>query len=239
MFFALSQPSVRDVMAIDTDFDGVADDVEAVCGGDAGDPTLRPERTDHHFAGQDDDGDQAIDEPLPGASSSYDCDGDGFIGSAEAQIFSPSTTGDQSPCGTNGWPLDFVSGGTPNSTNQVTITDLTSFLAPTRRINTNPNDSGFSTRWDLLPGAGVFGDVINISDLTALFSGTTGSPPMLGGPRALNGPDCPWPVATGSFALASVPNTTFTEAVALVPIPGTATDAVMLTQHAEQVWRVS
>jgi hypothetical protein len=77
----------------------------------------------------------------------------------------------------------------PNSTNKVTVTDLTSFLAPQRRINTSPGDGGYDKRWDLAPGAGLFTKVINISDLTSVIMV---APPMLYGARAFNGPPCPW-----------------------------------------------
>ena len=89
------------------------------------------------------------------------------------------------------WPLDFVSGGYPDSTDKVTITDLTSFLAPVRRLDTSSGEPNFSSRWDLVPGNGmIFPGMINVTDLTAMFAGSTGSPPMLGGARALNGPSC-------------------------------------------------
>jgi hypothetical protein len=117
------------------------------------------------------------------------CDGDGYTGAAEANVFPSVTLRDQDPCGTTSWPADFVSGGIPNSTNKVTITDLTSFLAPTRRMNTSPGDVGFDVRWDITPGAGLFAKVININDMTSLI---VVSPPMLG-VRAFNGPLCPWP----------------------------------------------
>ena len=108
-------------------------------------------------------------------------------------MFSPALRRDQDPCGTTAWPLDFVSGGVPDSTNTIRISDVTSFLAPDRRIDTNPGDPGYSVRYDLLPGPGVFTYTINISDLTALFAGPTSTPPMLGGTRAFDGPACPWP----------------------------------------------
>jgi hypothetical protein len=100
---------------------------------------------------------------------------------------------DQDPCGTDGWASNFVSGGIPNSTNKVTITDLTSFLAPARRLDTSPGNVNFSSRWDLVPGKGLFSQWIVINDLTALLAGASGSPAMLGGARAFNGPTCPWP----------------------------------------------
>ena len=55
----------------------------------------------------------------------------------------------------NAWPADLVSGSIPDSTNRVNIMDLTSFLAPVRRINTSPGDVG-DRRWDLVLGQGVF-----------------------------------------------------------------------------------
>ena len=84
----------------DDDNDGVADIDENACGGASVNPTLRPERIDGTFDGVDDDGDTAIDEPLPGGATNFDCDGDGFKGSAENHVFSylPQTNGDQMTC---------------------------------------------------------------------------------------------------------------------------------------------
>ncbi len=84
------------------------------------------------------------------------------------------------------WPSDFVSGGIPISTDKVTITDLTSFIAPMRRLDTSPGAANFSARWDLVPGRGLFTQWIGINDLTALIAGATGYPAMFGGNRALN-----------------------------------------------------
>ncbi|HSP55111.1 MAG TPA: thrombospondin type 3 repeat-containing protein, partial [Dehalococcoidia bacterium] len=100
---------------------------------------------------------------------------------------------DQDPCGLASWPSDFVSGGIPNSTNKVTVTDLTSFLAPVRHLDTSPGHPGFNSRWDLVPGHGLFPNWIVVNDLTALLAGTSGMPPMLGGVKAFSGPTCPWP----------------------------------------------
>jgi hypothetical protein len=80
------------------------------------------------------------------------------------------------------WPLDLVSGGAPDSTDRITITDLTSFLAPIRRLDTKPGDAGFNARWDLKPGP-VFSNWISIGDLTSLFAGVSGFPPMNGGQK--------------------------------------------------------
>jgi glucose/arabinose dehydrogenase len=225
--------------AADGDQDGVADAAETNCGSDPANPNLRPERTDDQFAGRDDDGDQAIDEALPSTAPGHDCDGDGFTGSAEANVFFPATTRDQDACGLSAWPLDFVSGGIPVSTNRVTLTDVTSFVAPVRRMNTNPGDTGFDRRWDLVPGPGIFSKTININDITATVIGSTSTPQMLGGVRAINGPSCPWPVVAGGYQTISLPNTDVDSAVALVPIPGSPGEAIMLSQFSAQLWRVS
>ena len=91
----------------------------------------------------------------------------------------------------NSWPSDFTSGGTPNSTDKVTITDITSFLAPAHRLNTSPGDTNFNSRWDLVPGKNGFPTFIALNDLTALIAGGTGFPAMFGGStKAYNGPAC-------------------------------------------------
>ncbi len=144
------------------------------------------------FSGHDDDGGVLIDEVLPPGAGSYDCDGDGYVGSTEDHVFGAGTRRDQDACGVSAWPSDFASGGTPDSTNRITLGDLTSFLAPTRRLDTSPGDAGYDVRWDLSPGPGALTKVINLGDLTTLLAGPTGSPPMLFGARAFNGPACPW-----------------------------------------------
>lgn len=86
------------------------------------------------------------------------------------------------------WPADlFTATGVPATYNKITIQDLTTFLAPTRRLDSSPGDTGYDKRWDLVPGAGIFGKDINISDLTNL---NTVAPPMFGGQRAMTGPVC-------------------------------------------------
>jgi hypothetical protein len=107
------------------------------------------------------------------------------------------STSDQDACGYSGWPLDFISGGIPDSTNRINITDLVSFLAgPSgRRLDTRPGDTAYSRRWDLIPGpnAGT-GTWIQVGDLTALFGGFTGFPPMSFGNKVFGTPFvCPWP----------------------------------------------
>ncbi|MEK6967075.1 MAG: NosD domain-containing protein [Nanoarchaeota archaeon] len=118
-----------------------------------------------------------------------DWDNDGFNNTNEVLI----GTNPFDPCGIDGWPADFVNGSIPNSTNRITIADVTSFLAPIRRMNTNLNESPDNKRWDLVPGKGLFTTDINIQDLTSLIAGPTAFPPMLGGAKAFNGPECPIP----------------------------------------------
>jgi len=88
------------------------------------------------------------------------------------------------------WPSDLISGSIPNSTDKVTIGDLSSFVAPTRRLGTKPGDANFNKRWDLTPAAALGGQWINVFDLSALIAGSTGNPPMFGGARAFSGPTC-------------------------------------------------
>jgi hypothetical protein len=131
--------------------------------------------------------------PLDDDSDGYNNDGCPQVGSLSEADFNIGLT-DQDPCGTNGWPSDFVIGGIPNSTNRVTITDLTSFVAPVRRLDTAPGHPDFQMRWDLIPGPGVFNNWIMIDDLTALLAGPSGFPPMLYAARAFNHTSgCPWP----------------------------------------------
>jgi len=101
----------------DSDGDGVFDADEAVCGGSVYNAALRPERID--LAG-DDDGDTLVNEPLPPGSENNDCDGDGYKGSAENNVYLPSILGDQDSCGWAptsapfgipiGWPADLRGG---------------------------------------------------------------------------------------------------------------------------------
>jgi hypothetical protein len=63
---------------------------------------------------------------------------------------------------------------------------VTSFLAPLRRLDTNPGDDFYSPRWDLLPGRGSLANFINIQDLLAPLAGDTGYPPMFGGVQAMD-----------------------------------------------------
>jgi hypothetical protein len=132
-------------------------------------------------------------ETLVTLLAASDPDGDGYDNGAEAAIGTSSSDGcgpGAEPGPSAGWPSDFVSGGVPDSTDLVTVLDLTSFLAPERRLDTDPGPGAFDARWDLDPGPGVLGTWINIADLTTLLAGPTGFPPMLGGTRAFDGPAC-------------------------------------------------
>ncbi|HSP56310.1 MAG TPA: thrombospondin type 3 repeat-containing protein, partial [Dehalococcoidia bacterium] len=181
----------------DSDGDGYADVLEA------GSPLCR-------LAG-DDDHDGVINDgcPAQGAaetvcSGSSDEDGDGrvndgcpFVGSLSEGQFKILTRHlarcgvGSTPAQSDAWPSDLVSGGIPNSTDKVNITDLTNFLAPIRRLGFNPGQVGFNSRWDLSPGPSMFPSWINVSDLTALLAGSSGMPPMFGGStRAFSGPAC-------------------------------------------------
>jgi len=174
----------------DDDNDRVADVAEGPCGG-ATPSSLRPERLDGAFATVDDDGDTLVDEPLPGGSETSDCDGDGYTGLKEEYIYIAAGTGkDQDPCGNSGWPADLVVSTGPNA-NRITLNDLISFYFPSpRKLNTNPGDPGYNQRWDLVPGSGGAGKVINLIDISSL---TILKPPMLFGVKAFSGPVCPWP----------------------------------------------
>jgi hypothetical protein len=202
---------IGDACDSDDDGDGVADVDEVACGGNPLNPALRPERVDGIFFNSDDDGDLMMDEPLPPAASAFDCDGDGFKGSAEDHVYSylpgPPMDGDQKTCQeydlahpnpsgnvkpSKRWPADMNMG--PFSLNQISLTDLTTLLAPIRYFGTNVGTNPADVRFDLRPGPDGGGPTdINLLDLTALIAGATANPPMLGGVRALGGPACPWP----------------------------------------------
>ena len=147
---------------------------EAACGSHPLSAASLPERTD---TPADDDGDTLVNEPLPPGAAAYDCDGDGFIGTAETNV----ATSDQDPCGNNGWPSDLVPGGL--QPNRLNIEDLGSFVQPVRRLGTSSGDPGFNVRWDLLPGS-IVGKTINIQDVAATVIGATAYPPMFGGTDA-------------------------------------------------------
>jgi hypothetical protein len=78
------------------------------------------------------------------------------------------------------WPSDLNSG--TGSIDKITLTDLTSFLVPIRRLDTFPGHVNFNVRWDLKPGSGSANWIV-LDDLTALLAGPSGNPPMNGGAR--------------------------------------------------------
>jgi hypothetical protein len=84
--------------------------------------------------------------------------------------------------------LDFISGSIPDSTDRITISDLASFTAPIRHYGTSPGHPDFDSRWDLQPGPGILTTWINVNDIAAMTSGTTGYPPMFNGERAFGAP---------------------------------------------------
>ena len=157
-----------------------------------------------------------LDDPLkPGDAArcaTWGCDGDGYSWAIEKYIDDegltlssnnpPDTIVGTDPllrCGagavptpSDAWPSDFASGGIPTSTDKVNILDITSFLAPTRRLDSKLGQTNYSRRWDLVPGNTTGSTWITVQDLTALIAGTSGNPPMspFNGARAFNGPAC-------------------------------------------------
>ena len=178
---------VSNVTDADDDADLVTDADEGACGSDSLHDLRVPERLDGAFAAADDDGDALTDEPLPPGSEDFDCDGDGYRGDTEAQVFAGATGRDQDPCGTGAWAADLAAGSF--SANKVNIGDLASFISPVRRLNTSPGNDDFDPRWDVVPGT-TFGEWINVQDLGSLI---VLRPPLMNGGRAYNGPSCPWP----------------------------------------------
>ena len=154
-----------------------------------------------------------LDDPLkPGDAArcaTWGCDGDGYSWAIEKYLDDAglplSVTAEDTIVGTDpllrcgvgavptpsdAWPSDFVSGSVPNSTDKVNVLDITSFLAPTRRLDTKFGQTNYSRRWDLVPGNATGTNWIVVQDLTALIAGTSGSPPMLpfSGTRAFQRP---------------------------------------------------
>jgi Ca2+-binding RTX toxin-like protein len=177
--------------AIDDDGDGWINDgcpgasETVACGASALNAASRPERID---TPGDDDGDTLVNEALPPGAAAYDCDGDGYAGTREANV----TTSDQDPCGGSGWPSDLFP-STPGGFqyNTLNIQDLGSFIAPVRRMGTSLGNPNFSVRWDLVPG-GTIGGAINLQDIAATVTGASGFPPMLGGQQKAFGKVCPY-----------------------------------------------
>jgi hypothetical protein len=188
----------------DRDGDGYTDIVESgtpLCAGAANDDA----NVDLEAPAAPNDGCPALGAAEVACADAVDGDGDGLVndgcpiaGALSEAAFNIGTNASDR-CGVGpeagpsaAWPPDFVSGGIFGSTDAVMIDDLNSFLAP-RRLDTSPGDVSFSSRWDLVPGSGIFVTWINIGDLNQLLGGLPAFPPMLLGARALFGPLCTAP----------------------------------------------
>ena len=186
--------ATSDCSDADDDNDGYIDDAETgilLCKNAVNDDSFDAESI--YFVN---DGCPAIGVPETNCGGALDNDLDGYPndGCPKDGTFSEAQfkigTGARDPCGYDGWPSNTFDGG--GSANKVDIQDLTSFLAPVRILNSSPGDAAFNSRWDLVPGPGVFAKFININDMTALIAGTSGFPPMFGGQRVFNHV-CPFP----------------------------------------------
>lgn len=200
---ATAETGAQCANAIDDDTDAWINDgcpgssETLACGANSLNPASMPERIDTTW---DDDGDTQINEGLPPGAEAYDCDGDGFVGSVEANIFfTAGGNGDRDPCGNNGWPADLT------GDNKLDIADINSFIHPIGvhvdshgawqyfNHHTTDNPAWNVQRWDLVPDG-----VIDIADMNALnpvVLNPTARPPMFGGLPAFftNGGVCPWP----------------------------------------------
>jgi hypothetical protein len=124
-------------------------------------------------------------------------DGDGYTDVAEANVgtLNPDHCGNLMTIPGNtfttsgAWPPDLRSGPEAFSLHKVNVSDLGSYIAPFRRINTSPGDPNYNVRWDLAPGT-TFGKRINVADMATVTAGVTSVPLMFGGARAFGGPAC-------------------------------------------------
>jgi parallel beta-helix repeat protein len=123
----------------------------------------------------DTDADGAGDHCDPG-----DSDLDGYRDNDEARFIGTSVS---YACDVH-WPSNLYNA--PPSFNQLTIQDVSSFVAPDRHFHTSPGDDSYEARWDIVPGKGGLTEFINIQDVTALVGGITGYPPMFGGGPAFS-----------------------------------------------------
>jgi len=133
----------------------------------------------------DDDGDGIIDDGcpvVPPLSENANNTMTGRLVRCEAGPPSPSP----------GWPSDLFGGIL--SEDNISVQDLSSFIAPVYHFATAPGAPGFHPRWDIAPGTTFGATWINIVDLSTLIAVTpTGYPPMppFGGViKAFGGPDC-------------------------------------------------
>jgi len=188
---------VWDFQDPDDDQDGYTDEVES------GTPLCLDAVNDDSF---DDtavnDGCPAVGVPETVCLGPYDEDGDGRVNDGCPPLGAWSEgqfkigTMSVGRCSYNTtppsrvWPSDLI--WSRYDYLQINIRDLASFVGPVRRINTDPGDPGFDSRWDLVPGRAGLASFINVRDLNAILAGPTGHPPMLNGERAFNGPRCPW-----------------------------------------------
>ncbi len=123
-----------------------------------------------------------------------DKDGDGYSAADEEVIFGDAGR-DRLRCGADSWPSDLMSvyNQVPDTQNRVTILDAASFVTPERRLDTQPGDARYDSRWDIKPGPSGGTNWIDISDVVALTHSSDGFaayPPMFQGERAWNGPSC-------------------------------------------------
>jgi hypothetical protein len=184
-----------DCVDADDDNDGFSDAVEAgspLCAGNANNDGPPPPTNPLNDDTVINDGCPAVGPAEIACDDAVDDDGDGAFNDGCPQVgtFSEAQfkigTGSLDQCGNTGWPLDLVSTGF--SANKFDTVDLASFVAPVRRLGKNAGQTGFSSRWDLVPGNSDLTDSgwINIVDMAATVSGASGFPPMLGGVKAMN-----------------------------------------------------
>ncbi|MCH8815268.1 MAG: hypothetical protein IH957_09275, partial [Chloroflexi bacterium] len=214
-------PTIANPSQTDTDLDGIGDacETEGLILG-SGDTDGDGFRDDYESGvplcgstGNDDDfDDSVVNDGCPAfgpretaCADSVDDDNDGHVndGCPTVGLWAEGGfaigTDYQQRCGEGSdfpfslaWPLD-LDGVTviPDSIDRISITDLTRFLAPVRRLFSSPGDPEFDSRWDLVPGKTFpFTTWIALDDLTTIITGATGFPPMLGGAKAFYGPVC-------------------------------------------------
>jgi hypothetical protein len=173
---------------VEDDGDGYSDLIES------GNPFCANNLNDDGSPVSDDtlpnDGCPAVGPAETNCINNLDDDADTFVndGCDPAGNFSEGQfkigTGSLDACGQTGWPSDVFSSGA--SANKLTIQDVISYITIPRKLDKNPGETGFDSRWDLVTGRGILGKFININDITALVNGTTGNPPMFNNTRAFD-----------------------------------------------------